>query len=274
MLKPKLYLLLVSCMTGMTGAAIVGCHSFTPSLELPVASSLILDELVIYSDFKLPDNHRLLRDLEQMRSQLTAKLALPSSSEPVEVYLFKTARRYQRFLNRRYPQFPDRRAFFVQTDTRLCVYTYWGDHIAEDLCHEVCHGYLHAAIPRIPLWIDEGLAEFYECDRGKTGWNPSQYDLLIAASDRKDWQPDLERLEQLTRTEELTEMDYAESWLWAHFLLRTTDSRQKILQDYLAECRRGTGAVLSETLKQIEPDYLEDLQLHLGQLRSGDLFAP
>ena len=102
----------------------------------------------------------------------------------------------------------------MQTDTRLCVYTYWGDHIAKDLCHEVCHGYLHAVVPRIPLWIDEGLAEFYESDRGKTGWNPTQFKLLIAAREETDWQPDLERLEKLKQTEELTEIDYAEAWLW------------------------------------------------------------
>ena len=254
--------------------SLFGCSRLTPPVELPVASSLILDELVIYSDFQLPENHRLLRVLEQMRARMTTTLALPPSSEPVEVYLFKTPRRYQRFLDRRYPQFPDRRAFFVQTDTRLCVYTYWGDHIAEDLCHEVCHGYLHAVVPRIPLWIDEGLAEFYESDRGKTGWNPAQAERLIAAHAETDWQPDLERLERRTQTEELTEIDYAEAWLWTHFLLRTTDLRREILQDYLANCRLGTGDVLSQNLRKVEPDSRRQLLLHLEQLRSNDILAP
>ena len=257
------YLFCLSCCAGIFATA--GCRPLTPPMELPVASSLVLDELVIYSDFQLPENHRLLQDLEDMRAQLTAQLALPASNEPVEVYLFKTPRRYHRFLSRRYPKYPERRAFFVQTDTRLCVYTYWGDHIAEDLCHEVCHGYLHAAVPRIPLWIDEGLAEFYECDRGQTGWNPSQYDLLIAARDKTDWQPNLKRLEKRTRTEELTELDYAESWLWAHFLLRTTDSRTALLQEYLADCRSGTGDIFSEKIRQAEPSYVENVLLHLEQ---------
>ena len=254
--------------------AFPGCRLYNPPSQLPVASSLVLDELVIYSDFQLPDNHRLLRDLETMREQLTTTLALPSSNEPVEVYLFKTPRRYHRFLARRYPDCPERRAFFVQTDTRLCVYTYWGDQIAEDLSHEVCHGYLHAAIPRIPLWIDEGIAEFYEADRGKTGWNPSQCYLLITASKNKKWQPNLKRLEQLVQTASLTEMDYAEAWLWAHFLLTTNEARKELLQEYLADCRDGKSDEMSERLARIEPDYQQSIHRHLEQLQSGDLFAP
>ena len=254
--------------------AVPSCRLYKPPSQLPVASSLVLDELVIYSDFQLPDNHRLLRDLETMREQLTTTLALHPSNEPVEVYLFKTPRRYHRFLARRYPDCPERRAFFVQTDTRLCVYTYWGDQIAEDLSHEVCHGYLHAAIPRIPLWIDEGIAEFYEADRGKTGWNASQYDLLITARKNKKWQPNLERLEQLLQTASLTETDYAEAWLWTHFLLTTNDVRKALLQEYLADCRDGEPEEMSERLARIEPDYQRSIQRHLEELQSGDLLAP
>ena len=162
----------------------------------------------------------------------------------------------------------------MQTDTRLCVYTYWGDQIADDLSHEVCHGDLHAVIPRIPLWIDEGIAEFYEADRGKTGLNQSQYDLLITDHRNKKWQPNLERLEQLVRTESLTETDYAEAWLWAHFLLTTSEARKELLTEYLADCREGKSEGMSERLTRIEPDYQQSVQRHLEQLRSGDSFAP
>ncbi len=254
--------------------AIAGCRLYKSSSQLPVASSMVLDELVIYSDFKLPEDHRLLIDLEEMRGQLTTALGLPSSNEPVEVYLFKTPRRYYRFLARRYPDCPDRRAFFAQTDSRLCVYTYWGDQIAADLCHEVCHGYLHATIPRIPLWIDEGIAEFYEVDRGKTGLNATQYELLITAEKSQDWQPDLERLEALTHMETLTEIDYAEAWLWAHFLLTTSEVRKALLQEYLADCRIGKAETMSDRLARIEPNYQQSVQRHLEQLRSNDVLTP
>ena len=62
-----------------------------------------------------------------------------------------------------------RRAFFVETDTQLSVYAQWGDRVAEDLRHEVTHGYLHAVVPNVPLWIDEGLAEFLRGSARSTG---------------------------------------------------------------------------------------------------------
>jgi hypothetical protein len=68
-----------------------------------------------------------------------------------------------------HPNLPRRRAFFVETDTRLSVYAYWGDRVAEDLRHEVVHGYLHAVVPHLPLWLDEGLAEYFEVPRGLSG---------------------------------------------------------------------------------------------------------
>ena len=75
------------------------------------------------------------------------------------------------FFRDRYPDFPKRRAFFVETDTQLAVYAQWGDRVAEDLRHEVAHGYLHAIVPSIPLWLDEGLAEYFEVPRGQNGLN-------------------------------------------------------------------------------------------------------
>ena len=251
-----------------------GCSRWNPPAELPVASSLILDELVVYSDFQLPENHRLLVDLQQMRTRLTQELDLPFSDEPVEVYLFKTPRRYQRFLTHNYPQFPERRAFFVQTDTRLCVYTYWGDRIAEDLRHEVCHGYLHAAVPGISLWLDEGLAEFYERDQSEEGFHREHVDALIAARDRDEWQPNLARLESLRKMEDMTGLDYAEAWLWTHFMLRTTELRKKFFCDTLIHSPQKDYDPLSVRLIKVEPDAPQQLLHHLEQLQSADRFVP
>lgn len=255
-----------------------GCSRFTTTSELPVvsrlpvANSLILDELIVYSDFELPENHRLLADLELLREEMTDELALPVSDEQVQVYIFKTPRRYRKFLKQYYPDFPSRRAFFVETDTRLSVYAHWGDRIAEDLRHEVCHGYLHAVVPKVPLWLDEGLAEYFEHDRGQSGLHRAHLEQLLAARDANDWQPDLARLERFEEMTQLAQMDYAESWLWTHFLLRTTPVRKQLLCNFLLGCRRDPGMPLSERLQQIEPDVPQQLLEHLSSMRSQDAF--
>ena len=76
------------------------------------------------------------------------------------------------------------------------------------------------------------------------------------------------------QTASLTEMDYAEAWLWAHFLLTTNEARKELLQEYLADCRDRKSDEMSERLARIEPDYQQSIHRHLEQLQSGDLFAP
>ena len=75
------------------------------------------------------------------------------SDEPVHLYLFENTARYDAFVAARFPNFPARRAFFVETDTTLSVYAAWQDRIAEDLRHETTHGYVHAVVPTVPLWF-------------------------------------------------------------------------------------------------------------------------
>jgi len=124
-----------------------------------------------------------------------------------------------------------------------------GDRIAEDLRHEVAHGYLHASVPNLPLWLDEGLAEYFEVHRGQRGLNQPHVDLLLARLDDADWQPNLTRLERLTDVSGMTQLDYAESWAWVHWMLETAPQRKTALQHQLHQLRAsGDSAPLSESL--------------------------
>lgn len=244
-----------------------GCATLRQPARLPVANSVSLEQLVIYGDFELPREHRILTQLDQMRGRISHQLGLAATEEPIHVYLFKTPKRYRSFLRTHFPGFPDRRAFFVQTDTRLSIYAHWGDRIAEDLRHEVAHGYIHAAAPNIPLWIDEGLAEYFEVDVAFRGLNQAHLEQLITAMRQQTWQPQLARLDRLDTIHSMEQIDYAEAWAWAHLLLETTPDRRQLLQDYLADLvhgRRGEG-LASRVLRQ-EPDAERRLLMHLEQL--------
>ncbi|NIP68670.1 MAG: DUF1570 domain-containing protein [Planctomycetales bacterium] len=246
--------------------AFAGCSHWRPP-ALPVADSITLDQLVVYSDFEVPQKHRLLDELNGLRAVVAAELQLPASDEPVHVYLFKTPRRYQAFMQRHFGDYPQRRALFVETDTQLNVYAHWGDHVAEDLRHEVCHGYLHAALAGLPLWLDEGLAEYFELDRGREGFHAEHLASLRKLLVREDWLPDLARLEQLQTIAQMEQLDYAESWAWVHFLLKTEPQRREILLNYLRDLpQRGAGRPLSERLRQQEPEAAIRLRQHLRGL--------
>ncbi len=214
-----------------------GCTRFHRTPSLPVANSVALTQLVVYADFDLPSNHRLLHELDAMREYIGGTLELPPSVEPINVYLFKTPRRYRAFIREHHPDFPDRRAFFVKTEAGLQVYAQWGDRIAEDLRHETAHGYLHAAVAEWPLWLDEGLAEYFEVERAQHGRHEVHLQELLAGLEEKTWQPNLRGLEALDGVHSMAQMQYAESWAWVHFLLHTTPERRELLLGYLRDLR-------------------------------------
>ena len=151
---------------------------------------------MIHSDFPVAADHRLFEELISQRTDLCRRLSLPRSDEPIHVYLFESTERFEGFIKLHYPQFPDRRAFFVETDNELAVYVRWGDRIADDLRHEVTHAYLHAVVPNMPQWLDEGIAKYYEVPRSQQGLNRPLLDRTIARIEREHWQPDLPRLER------------------------------------------------------------------------------
>ncbi|MHC4178154.1 MAG: DUF1570 domain-containing protein [Planctomycetota bacterium] len=262
-MKPSAGLLAVL----LAAIAVAGCAG--PSklpLTPPDRHTLLREQLVIHSDFPLAAQHRLLEDLTARRSDLSNRLALPVSSEPVHVYLFKNADRFNAFMRLNHPEFPERRAFFVETDTRLIVYAHWADRVAEDLRHEVTHAYLHSVVPPLPLWLDEGLAEYFEVPRGSDGVNRPHLDLLAARLEQGHWQPDLRRLEQFRSSFDMSQADYAEAWAWAHFLLHSRLEHRELLQGYLRELRREGSAEpisisLARTVGQPEAALVEYVRL-------------
>jgi hypothetical protein len=239
-------------------------------LTLPDDDTVIRGQLVFHSDFPLASQHRLIEELAARRRDLGDRLEIPLSDEPIHVYLFENAGRFDSFVRLYHPKFPARRAFFLETDTRLSVYAQWGDRVAEDLRHEVTHGYLHASIPHMPLWLDEGLAEYFEVPRGTRGLTRPHLDLLAQQVRRGDWQPSLERLESLDPAIEMTQQDYAEAWAWVYFMLETPLEARRILPAYLLELRQyGAAAPVSVRIGAVVPEPQRELLDCVRQMAPG-----
>lgn len=227
----------------------------------------VRDQLVLHTDFDLPAEHRMVTELVAEREQIGARLGLPPGREPIHVYLFADETSYRECVSQRFPNFPQRRAIFVETDSQLSVYAHWGDHVAEDLRHETAHGYLHAAVPNLPLWLDEGLAEYFEVGRGKKGFNKPHVELLRTQRDAGCWKPDLARLEKLASAEAMTQLDYAESWLWVHWLLDGADAPSEVLPTALTDLgKTDPGPLLGARLASATPNAETRVADHLAQL--------
>ncbi len=253
----------------LTAGGCVG--SLASRLTPPSQNTLVRDQLVIHADFPLSAHHRLFEDLTAQRADICRQLALPCSDEPIQVYLFETGSRFEGFMRLHHPEFPDRRAFFVETDSELSIYAQWGDRMADDLRHEVTHAYLHSVVPTIPLWIDEGVAKNYEVPRGQRGVNRPMLDRFLAKIDRDHWQPNLQRLEQFPASYNMTQDDYAEAWAWVHFLMDSGPEGAGVLREYFSELRRdGTAIPISARLAASRDHPEAALVEHVRGLRSSE----
>lgn len=254
---------------GMMG--VVGCQAVPRTVSLPARFSLEGEQLQVHSDVRLPKNHPLIADLSKLRKQIAETLELPVQDQPVTVYLFSDELRYAQYMKSAYPQLPPRRAYFVGTSKELAVYTYWGERIQEDLRHEYTHGVLHATLKEVPLWLDEGLAEYFEGATEPIGLN-RDYTVRFASAVESGWRPNLERLESLTTVDQMKKADYQESWAWVHFLLNEGPETRMILLDYLHELLQTSDPPKLQERLNAEIPHIEDRLLqHATSLPRGSL---
>src|SRR5690606_12817525 len=91
----------------------------------------------------------------------------------VRVYLLASQESYQRYVQQYFPDVPYRRALFVKTRGPGMVFAFDNAEFAVDVRHESTHALLHSSLPNVPLWLDEGLAEYFEVERAlRASGNP------------------------------------------------------------------------------------------------------
>ena len=179
-----------------------------------------------------------------------------------------TASDFEHFLKFYYPELPPRRAFFLAKGTQRVVYTYSSPRLEEDLRHEATHALLHGAFGDLPLWLDEGLAEYFETDLSAPDAERPRLE-PIAADLRGRWSPNLERLESLTDIRQMTQRDYREAWGWVHLLLNGPEPGKSLLMGYLGQTDRAEAAArLRPRLAEARIDE-EGLVKYLKTLQSG-----
>jgi hypothetical protein len=259
---------------------LAGCASFqsqansTAALPpLPNKKQLRVGHYVFITDFELKKEHPLLKELEGLPEQICKELQLPQSPTLVFVYLFADRPAYDQYMTAHFKNLPSRRAFFMarldeKRGDELMVYTYWGDRISEDLRHELTHAQLHSVLKTVPMWLDEGLAEYFEVP---PKWNGLNYQHLSALRSQPGipWTPCLARLEKLTVVKDMSPADYREAWAWVHFMLRGSPQAKTVLLEYLQQLRTTNQPLpLEPLLAGTFPSPEGTLQVHVQRLET------
>lgn len=272
-------------------AALAGCETFRPTRVEPADPVIKPDTLprtaeatpppgkfpplrrgnyVFYSDFNLDRADPLFAELETLPEQVLGELELPTTSAIVQVFLFETQERYEAYMRSHYPKLPPRRAYMIAeprvggTD-ELKVFTWMGEHLRTDLRHELTHALLHSVLKDVPLWLDEGLAGYFELPPENGGVNPQHLEQLA----RGPFKPDLARLERLTDVGEMQKPEYREAWAWVHMMLRSSPETRQTLCDYMQTLRTtAKPGPLMPKLKDAAGDPDEALYSHLTRLHT------
>lgn len=248
-------------------------------LARPSKYSLRIAPYVFHSDFELKPELPLFKELASLRDQVYRELQLPLSTNAIDVFLFEDRDRYEKYMQAKYPDLPKRRAFFVAQpramggQEELLVFTAWGDRIQQDLRHELTHALLHSVLKDVPLWLDEGLAEYFELPPDQQGVNAAHVAQLRRGP--LAFKPDLARLEGLAQVQQMNPSEYRESWAWVHLMLRGPKEGRTVLLAYLQQLRNNPApGLLRPRLTVAIPHLDEILQDHLKGLEEALRNAP
>lgn len=221
--------------------------------------------LSCHADFDLAPHQPLLDELEVLQGDLAGQLGAREPREAIHLFLFESRGTYQGYLARYFPRVPYRRALYIKARGPGMVFASQGSDFEIDVRHECTHALLHAWLPSVPLWLDEGLAEYYEVSRDeRAAKNPHHAVLktMIQAGQ-------LPRLEELEALEELSDMgrdEYRDAWAWIHFSLHGPPAAREELLRYLADLESGgEPGPLSHRLRYRVPNLERRLAEHFSK---------
>ena len=260
----------LALLAGLVG----GCATTGPKVGgkplVPTASQVRTGPYLICTNDRLDPDAPVVRQLQSLEAEVRSTLGLKvdAGDNPVEVYILDDRQAFDHFLTFYYPDLPHRRGFFLANGDQRVVYTFFGDRMEEDVRHEATHALLHLAIGDIPLWLDEGLAEYFEGSADRKGLNPEHLGRLpgeVAAG----WTPDLARLESLKGVRQMSPRDYRESWAWVHYLLNEGLPERDALLAYLDELKNHPDARTIST--RLEGPTAKPMLAHLARVKDSPL---
>ena len=191
---------------------------------------------VIRSDFKLTKVPGLVDKLVKLENDIDRLLHIGTPSERVYLYLFRNKRSYQEYVRKHFPDVPDRKAIYIKKGGPGMVFAYLSNSILVDLRHETTHALLHANLAMVPLWLDEGLAEYFEV-ASKERMHGNRHLRAVKWKNRLGRLRSIEALEGISDITRMRQSEYEESWSWIHFILHDDPQIKAELLSYISDIK-------------------------------------
>jgi hypothetical protein len=209
---------------------------------------------VCHADFPLAAHLNLLREMAHLQEDLQRQLGVEPPREPIHMFLFDRKKTYQDYVQQYFPSVPFRQALFIKERGPGMVFAFRSSDFEVDLRHESTHALLHAALPMVPLWLDEGLAEYFEVRAehraakhphlGKLRWTARFGNLT-----------EIQQLEKIESLDQMGQGEYRSAWAWVHFMLHGSTAARHELMAYLGDIQaHSPPGMLSHRLQRRVPD--------------------
>lgn len=229
--------------------------------------SRISGPFICRADFNLTEVQGVLDSFAALQTDLVQLLGVAPAKEPIEIYLFHDKATYAAYMKRYLPDVPNRRAVYVKGQGPGRVFAFWSPEVEVDLRHECTHALLHASLPLVPLWLDEGLAQFFEVGAARRAGGHPHLDAIRRNVRWGLWGrvPKLETLESKVKVADMGSNEYRDSWAWVHFMLLGPPAAREELKAYLADIQHNTppgrlSTRLANRLPQLDALYVEHFQ--------------
>ena len=223
-------------------------------------------EFCFHADFDVRSRTGLIQELQRLRGDLHQTLGVRIHSEVIHMVLFSSGNHYKDYLREYFPDLPDRRAMYIKRRGPGMVFAYQNREMEVDLRHETTHALLNASLPYLPLWLDEGIAEYFEVaaeDRYARNGHLSAIRIRVLLGQV----PEVSSLENVSELAEMSAGNYRDAWSWVHFLLHESAETREVLVRFLEDIQSGIPpGPLSRRVAAEVPNYRDRYLKHFRGL--------
>ncbi len=241
------------------------------------ASEFVTKNYRVVSDLGSNACYEIATELEKFYRKYNVRLRRISGVEPrkFQVYVFSGLAGYESYCEDLSGDKPESElGRYVPSLKQLLVWNSPDERMMmRTVRHEGFHQYLDQLASEAPVWLHEGMAEYYEEARLENGnWKDGQVNGWHVAllHETQEWTP-LQRLVQLDARafRSNSALHYSEAWAFVHFLLHHDRDTKKLFDAFLdalvggakrkEALDRAFGAVDWKALEQDFHEYVKAL---------------
>jgi tetratricopeptide (TPR) repeat protein len=214
-------------------------------------------------------------NLERLRKTLALMTNATAVNAPVptSIFLFKDARAFKPYSLRVRDRIPSISGYFFSRPDGNYIAINAEEQASQIIYHEYIHFFVNNNLPNVPMWFNEGFAEYYSTfksddDKTTIGFPVAPHMAFLKSTRLMPLHQLLEKTEILHEGETKAGSFYAQSWLLVHYLMQGREQKLRPkLSQFLIRLEQGypQKQAFREAFAMEEAQLQEELEDYLRQ---------